>query len=101
MGYLTRSFLDSLNRQGWMQQSLYRGAASELGLSENAFWVLYILSDTERQYTQQALCSEWRFSKQTVKRAHRSMSAYVFAPGQLETWCFRSSFPAHHGREFP
>lgn len=66
MGYLTRSFLDSLNRQGWMQQSLYRSVGSELGLSENSFWVLYILADTERQYTQQTLCSEWRFSKQTV-----------------------------------
>ena len=66
MGCTVYGLLERLNRQSKELDSIYYNIAVHLGLSENAFWELYILSDTARKYSQQDICEEWSFSKQTV-----------------------------------
>lgn len=44
----------------------YRSVASGFQLSESAFWILYALSDSHKEYSQQSFCDEWFLPKQTV-----------------------------------
>ncbi len=44
----------------------YRSVASSFQLSESAFWILYALSDSHKEYSQQSFCDEWFLPKQTV-----------------------------------
>lgn len=80
MSGATNEILDRLNRQSKEVDSIYYNIASCLSLSENAFWVLYILSDSERDYSQQDICDEWLFSKQTVNSTVKGLTAkrYVY-----------------------
>lgn len=78
MGQMSGELLERLNRQGKKLDNLYYSIAVFLGLSENAFWVLYILSDTAKQYSQQDICDEWSFSKQTVNSTIRGLIAKGF-----------------------
>lgn len=60
--------LSVLNRQFKAVDAIYRNAANWFGISESAFWILYIVSDGE-EYTQYDLCSTWFYSKQTINSA--------------------------------
>lgn len=45
---------------------LYHAYAVEQHLSDSAFWILYALCEAEKPYTQNDLCEEWYYTKQTV-----------------------------------
>ena len=60
--------LSVLNRQFKAVDAIYRNAANWFGISESAFWILYIVSDGA-EYTQYDLCSTWFYSKQTINSA--------------------------------
>lgn len=53
---------------------VFHAYAVEKGLSDSSFWVLYSLCDSEVPYTQNDLCAELCYSKQTV---HSSVSVLV------------------------
>lgn len=44
------------------------------GLSDSAFWILYALSEAKKPYTQNELCEEWYYTKQTVHSAVAGLS---------------------------
>lgn len=46
--------------------SIYRTSVGREGVSENEFWVWYILILTDGSHFQQDICETWSFSKQTV-----------------------------------
>lgn len=52
---------------------IYRTAVGRSGISENEFWLWYILLLTEGDHSQQDICSTWSFSKQTVNTIVRRM----------------------------
>lgn len=66
--------LSVLNRQFKAVDAIYRNAANWFGISESAFWILYIVSDGE-EYTQYDLCSTWFYSKQTINSAISKLTA--------------------------
>lgn len=75
-GIMTQNNPEGLKRlrQTYQAESqLYRNAAAWSGISDSVFWILYALSDDDGFYTQQRLCSEWSFVKQTVNSAISGM----------------------------
>ena len=46
--------------------AIYHDAAVKCGLSDTAMWILYTVSEQEREYTQKELCRQCFFAKQTV-----------------------------------
>lgn len=60
--------------------SIYHNAAVRFGLSDSAFWILLVISDGRNSYTQNELCSEWFYSKQTINSAISSLvkKGYVY-----------------------
>ncbi len=63
---------------------IYRGFAKEMGLSECAFWILYILRTEDTAPVQSAICAWLYEPKQTVNSALKKMEAegYIdLAPG--------------------
>ena len=59
--------------------SIYRTAMSRSGISENEFWIWYILLLTGGEHSQQDICNTWFFSKQTVNTiiARRVRNGYA------------------------
>lgn len=59
---------------------IYSHIASGLGLSESSFWIMYIISDSDNDYTQQKICNEWLFSKQTINSAIKCLEdrGYIY-----------------------
>lgn len=66
--------IEQLNRLYKEQDDIYRAAAVRAGLSDAMFWVLYAVVASPQGYTQNALCSEWFYSKQTVNSAIRALA---------------------------
>lgn len=64
-----REKVRQLNRQAKALDALYHRAAMGFGMSDCAFWVLYVLLSEERDLTQQDLCEDWSFIKQTLNSA--------------------------------
>lgn len=58
-----------LNKQEKEVNHIYSEIISSFGLSGSAFWILYALSDSAQEYTQQRFSEEWLFPKQTVNSA--------------------------------
>jgi len=58
-----------IDRQQKAQTAIYHKVAVKFGLSDTALWILYILSDGGTEHTQQELCRQCCFSKQTVNTA--------------------------------
>lgn len=52
---------------------LYRRIASQFGLSDSAFWILYTLRESDIPITQKQLCESIYLSKQTINSALKSM----------------------------
>lgn len=48
---------------------VFHAYAVRQGLSDCAFWLLYALCEDDRPYTQNDLCEQWYYSKQTVNSA--------------------------------
>lgn len=54
---------------------VYRDLARHFGLPDCAFWILYLLRETSRVYTQSALSDTLSLSKQTVNSALKNLEA--------------------------
>ena len=66
MNYTTKGQLEIINQQMKQLTGIYKTAVSNLGISENEFWIWYALINMEDSLSQQDICDIWSFSKQTV-----------------------------------
>lgn len=68
-----------LNQQFKAFDALYHDVAAKFELSDSAFWILYALCESEREFTQNDLCDDWFYPKQTVNSAISNLvkSGYV------------------------
>lgn len=53
--------------------SIYHDAAVHYGLSDTAMWILYTVSDETESFTQQDICRQCHFPKQTINTALNSL----------------------------
>ena len=65
----TEKFLTEISRQEKQFDALYRNAGAMFGLPDCAMWVLYFLSATEDELSQQDLIEKMMFPKQTINSA--------------------------------
>lgn len=74
-----RSFIQQIEQQRKEQDAIYHNAAAKYGLSDTAMWVLYKISEPGAAYTQQELCRECFYAKQTINTAITNLvkSGYV------------------------
>ena len=63
------SAIRQIDQQRKEQDAIYHSAAVRHGLSDTAFWVLYVVSEAGSSYTQQELARQCFFPKQTVNTA--------------------------------
>lgn len=54
---------------------VYHRLARAFGLSDCAFWILYLLQESDRTYTQAEICDTLSFARQTVNSAMKNMQA--------------------------
>ena len=54
---------------------VYHQFARAFGLSDCAFWILYLLQESDRTYTQAEICDTLSFARQTVNSALKNMQA--------------------------
>lgn len=52
---------------------IYRDAAVQYGMSDTAMWIIYNVSDDSESFTQQDLCRQCYFPKQTINTAINSL----------------------------
>ncbi len=62
-------FVRQIDQQMREQDALYHAAAAAFGLSDTAMWILYHSSEANAELTQQELCRQSFFAKQTVNTA--------------------------------
>ncbi len=62
----TKEQMETINQQIKDLASIYRNAVSDIGISENEFWIWYALINIDGVFSQQDICGIWSFSKQTV-----------------------------------
>ena len=65
----TGDYLTEIGKQEKQFDALYRNAGALFGLPDCAMWVLYFLSSTEDELSQQDLIEKMMFPKQTVNSA--------------------------------
>ncbi len=63
------SYIKQLDSRLKENDAIYRSAAARCGLSDSAMWILYVVSNGGEEYTQQDLCRECWFPKQTINTA--------------------------------
>ena len=68
-----RDFINQIEQQRKEQDAIYHDVALKYNLSDTAMWVLYMVSDTEEVCTQQDLCRQCFFAKQTIHTAVNSL----------------------------
>jgi DNA-binding MarR family transcriptional regulator len=54
-------------------EEIYHGAVRRFGLSYCAFWILYLLRETDHRYTQSEICQILQLPRQTVNSALKTM----------------------------
>lgn len=64
-----QSELQTLNRLYKEADHIYTNLAVRFGLSDTEFWILYAISHTEGQMTQNDLCNDFFFPVQTINSA--------------------------------
>jgi DNA-binding MarR family transcriptional regulator len=64
---------EALHQQLKEKDSIYHDAAVAFGLSDTAFLILYVLTDSERDYTQLDIANEWSLPTQTVNTAVKGL----------------------------
>ena len=69
-----QGFIKQVEQQMKEQDSIYHNCAVKFGLSDTAMWVLYIVSDTDQICTQQDLCNQYCFAKQTINTAINNLA---------------------------
>ena len=65
--------LEQFNRQTRRADALYHRAAAHFNQSDCVNWLLYVLLNEHRSYSQQDLCEEWMYTKQTINSAVRAL----------------------------
>ena len=65
----TEDYLMNIGRQEKQFDALYRNAAAFFGLPDCAMWILYFLSSSEQELSQQDLTEKMMFPKQTINSA--------------------------------
>ena len=65
--------LEQFNRQTRRADAIYHRAAAHFNQSDCVNWLLYVLLDERRSYSQQDLCEEWMYTKQTINSAVRAL----------------------------
>lgn len=73
MDFTVKEQLARLNGLYKEQADIYSSYASGIGISEASFWILYSMVVFNKPVTQQELCSEWHYPKQTVNSAVSSL----------------------------
>ena len=64
-----RNYINLIEQQRKEQDAVYHNVAVKYGLSDTAMWVLYNIYLAEDSITQQELCRQCFFAKQTVNTA--------------------------------
>ncbi len=64
-----REYIDLIDIQVKEQNSVYHSAAVKFGLSDSAMWILYMVSELKENVTQQILCRQCFYPKQTINTA--------------------------------
>lgn len=64
-----RTYIKQLDQLMKEYNAIYHMAAMAYGLSDTAMWILYMVSDATETYTQQDLCRQCCFPKQTINTA--------------------------------
>lgn len=54
---------------------IYHNFAKSYGLSDCAFWILYLLRETDTQYTQAEICNMLSLPRQTVNSALKNLQS--------------------------
>lgn len=67
-------FITAYNALIKEDNSLYHALAKSFGLSDTAFWILYILEESDHPVTQAELCAVLCLTKQTVNSALKGLS---------------------------
>ena len=65
----TEDYLMNIGRQEKQFDALYRNAGAFFGLPDCAMWILYFLSSSEQELSQQDLTEKMMFPKQTINSA--------------------------------
>lgn len=52
---------------------IYHKIASHYGMSDSAFWILYVLYENRNSLTQKEICNYWCSSKQTINSAIKDL----------------------------
>ena len=68
------NFIQQIELQRKEQDALYHRVAVKFGLSDTAMWVLYLVSETDEDLTQQDLCKRSFYAKQTINTAINSLA---------------------------
>lgn len=68
-----KEFIMQIEQQRKEQDAIYHDVAVKYNLSDTAMWVLYIVSDSNEVHTQQDLCRQCFFAKQTIHTAVNSL----------------------------
>lgn len=66
-------YIQLIEQQRKEEDSVYHSVAVKFGMSDTAMWILYVLSEPDSCVTQQDLCRQGSFSKQTVNTAISNM----------------------------
>ncbi len=69
----TRDFIIQIEQQRKEMDALYHSVAAKYGLSDTALWILYLVSEDSGELTQQSLCRQGCFAKQTINTAVNSL----------------------------
>ena len=69
----TRAYINEYNQLHKACDLLYHSVATNLGLSDCAFWILYIVQDTEGICKQSDICENISMSRQTVNSALKKL----------------------------
>lgn len=64
-----REIICLIERNQKERKSIYHEVATKYGLSETALWILYYISEFDEDQTQQDLCRQGCYAKQTVNTA--------------------------------
>lgn len=56
------------------QDDLYHDYASKFGLSDISFWILYVLCESDKVYTQNQIADLWHFPRQSINSAVSSLA---------------------------
>lgn len=68
--------LDQLHFQIGLLMNLYRRIASNMGLSESAFWILYVLSNSKKALSQSEVAELLSVPKQTINSSMKFLKQY-------------------------